>query len=93
MAWHMYVIRTTDQKLYAGVTTDVERRFKEHLSQGSRTARYLRAHKPECLVFSQQIGNRSLALKVEYCFKRLPRQRKEGIVRAGQLSFDKEQAG
>ena len=85
MAWHLYIIRTTDQKLYAGVTTDVERRFKEHLSQSCRTARYLRAHKPECLVFSQLIGDRSLALKVEYWFKRLPRKRKESIVQGGRL--------
>lgn len=87
-AWHLYVIRTTDQKLYAGVTTDVQRRFKEHLSQGSKAARYLRAHKPQRLVFSQLIGDRSSALKVEYWFKWLPRERKERIVRAGQLEFD-----
>ena len=88
VAWHLYVIRTRDQKLYAGVTTDVQRRFKEHLSQGRRAARYLRAHKPERLVFSQLIGDQSLALKVEYWFKRLPRQRKERIIRAGQLGVD-----
>jgi putative endonuclease len=93
MPWHLYVIRTIDQKLYAGVTTDVQRRFREHLSQGRRTARYLRAHKPERLVFSQVIGDRSSALRVEYWFKGLSRKWKEGIVRAGRLGFDKEQAG
>jgi putative endonuclease len=86
VAWHLYVIRTVDQKLYAGVTTDVQRRFKEHLRQGHRAARYLRAHKPQRLVFSQEIGSRSLVLKVEHWFKRLPRQRKERIVRSGRLN-------
>ena len=85
MPWHLYVIRTTDQKLYAGVTTDIERRFQEHLSQGSRAARFLRAHKPESLVFSQLIGDRSSALKVENWFKRLPRERKDRIIRTGRL--------
>jgi putative endonuclease len=88
MPWHLYVIRTTDQKLYAGVTTDVQRRFREHLSQGRRTARYLRAHKPKALVFSQVIGDRSSALRVEYWFKRLSRERKEKVIRAGRLRID-----
>lgn len=85
MAWHLYVIRTTDQKLYAGVTTDVQRRFQEHLGQGRRMARYLRAHKPQHLVFSQLIGDRSSALRVEYWFKSLPRERKERIILGGLL--------
>lgn len=85
LAWHLYVIRTADRKLYAGVTTDVQRRFREHLSQGRKTARYLRAHKPKALVFSQVIGDRSSALRVEYWFKRLPRER-EGVGYPGRAS-------
>ena len=88
MIWHLYVIRTVDQYLYAGVSTDVQRRFAEHLGQGRKCARYLRAHRPARLVFFQAIGSRSLALKVEYRFKQLTRAQKEGIVRAGRLCFD-----
>jgi putative endonuclease len=88
LTWYLYVVRTVDKYLYAGVSTDVERRFAEHLRQGRKTARYLRAHKPRRLVFSQTIGDRSLALKVEYRFKQLTRAQKERIVRAGRLCFD-----
>lgn len=88
MAWYLYVVRTVDRHLYAGVSTDVERRFAEHLGQSRKAARYLRAHKPARLVFSQAIGSRSLALKVEYRFKQLTRAQKECIVRAGRLCFD-----
>jgi predicted GIY-YIG superfamily endonuclease len=42
------------------------------------------------LVLSQLIGDRSSALRVEYWFKRLPRERKERIVRDGRLRFDKD---
>jgi len=87
MPWHLYVIRTVDHTLYAGVTTDVARRFREHLSQGRKTARYLRAHKPKELVFVQEIGDQSMALKVEYWFKRLPRARKERVIQAGRLDL------
>ena len=92
MPWHLYVIRTADRKLYAGVTKDVQRRFQEHLSQGRRAARYLRAHKPKALVFSQLIGDRSSALKAEYLFKGLSRERKERVIRAGRLHLDREYA-
>lgn len=88
MTWYLYVVRTVDRHLYAGVSTDVERRFAEHLSQGRKAARYLRAHRPARLVFSQPIGSRSLALKVEYRFKQLTRLQKQRIVRAGRLCFD-----
>ena len=88
--WHLYVIRTLDGFLYSGISTNVPRRFKEHLSQGSRTAKYLMAHKPGRLAFSMVIGDKSLALRVEYSFKRLAKKEKERIVKAKRLVFDKE---
>ena len=88
VSWYLYVIRTVDQHLYAGVSTDVSRRFAEHQGRGPKAARYLRAHPPQCLVLSQAIGSRSLALKVEYQFKKLARSQKEHLVRAGALRFD-----
>ena len=87
--WHLYVVRTVDNTLYAGIATDVDRRYAEHCARGPRSARYLRAHKPRRLVFRQAVGSRSLALKVEYRFKRLPRTAKNAIVRAGRLVCDR----
>ena len=37
-----------------------------------------------------RLGPRPLALKVEYRFKQLPKRRKEAIVRAGRLRFDRK---
>jgi putative endonuclease len=87
-SWHLYVVRTVDNTLYAGIATDVDRRYAEHRGGGPRCARYLRAHRPKKLVFRQFIGSRSLALKVEYRFKQLPRLTKSAIVRAGRLACD-----
>ncbi len=88
--WHLYVVRTVDGSLYAGITTDVLRRFREHAAQGHRTAGYLRAHRPQVLAFSLPVGDKALALKVEYHFKRLAKRDKERIVREQHLCFDKE---
>ena len=88
--WHLYIVRTTDHSLYAGISTDVQRRFREHLAQGRKTARYLLAHKPQELAFSLAIGDRALALKVEYHFKRLSKGEKERIVDSGHLIYDRD---
>lgn len=89
MTWHLYVIRTASGSLYAGITTDIRRRYQEHLAGGPRAAKYLRANPPKELVLSRRVGPRPLALKVEWRFKRLTKRRKEAIVRAGRLRFDR----
>lgn len=88
--WHLYVIRTIDGCLYAGIATDVRRRYQEHVTGGSKAARFLRAKPPRELVFKHRIGSRSLAIRVEYRFKRLSKRNKESIIRAGKLRFDRE---
>ncbi len=88
--WHLYVVRTVQGALYAGIATDVRRRYREHVTGGPRAARFLRAQPPRELVFRRRIGSRSLALKVEYRFKQLPKRLKEAIIRERRLRFDRE---
>ncbi len=85
--WHLYIIRTACNKLYTGVTTDVERRFHEHDSSGPRCARSLRGKGPLQLVFSRSVGDRSQALKLEWQVKRLPRRHKDELI-AGVRALD-----
>jgi putative endonuclease len=86
--WWVYIIRTVDDHLYSGVTTDVARRFREHLAGGRRASRYLKAHPPQTLAFSMPIGNRSQAQRVEHQLKRLSRPCKEALIRRRRLEFD-----
>ena len=86
--WYLYLVKTVDNSMYAGISTDVDRRFREHCAQGRKTAKYLLAHKPLSLAFSQALGDRSLALKVEYQFKLLSKKDKDRIVDAQQLIFE-----
>jgi len=86
--WYIYVILTVDGFYYTGISTDPERRYREHLAGMSRSARYLKAHRPEKLVFIYEIGDHTLALKVEYQFKKLLRRVKEKIITERCLIFD-----
>jgi putative endonuclease len=56
--WSVYIIRCGDGSLYTGIATDVERRFGEHVSQGPKTAKYLRGRLPLEIVYRREIGSR-----------------------------------
>ena len=56
VTWHLYVVRTDKGTLYAGIATDVMRRYQEHVAGGPKAARFLRANTPRELVFSRRIG-------------------------------------
>ena len=74
----MYFVRTREGALYAGIATDVERRFDEHLD--GTGAKYLRGKGPLELVYARTIGPRGEALRVEGKLKRMPKAEKERIV-------------
>lgn len=82
-SWHVYIVRTRDGSLYTGITTDVARRLKEHLARNGRGARYLRGRAPLDIVYRRKLGERRLALQVEWRLKRRPRAAKEAIVTEG----------
>lgn len=84
--WHVYLIRTGSGALYTGITTDVERRFREHCD-GARGARALRGKGPLQLVYSRRAGDRSAASRLELAIKRLPKPRKEALL-AGTLPLE-----
>lgn len=73
--WYLYLIETANGALYTGITTDVERRFREH-DGGKRGARALRGKGPLRLVHRQAVGSRSEALKLEAWLKKQSAQAK-----------------
>ena len=77
--WHLYLIRTRQNALYTGITTDVLQRLAEHKA-GKQGAKYLRSKGPLQLVYQIEIGSRSTASKAEYKLKRLTKPQKEKIV-------------
>lgn len=78
-SWFLYLVRTRQNALYTGIAVDVQKRFAEH-EQGKKGAKYLRAKGPLQLVYSVEVGSRSLASKAEYRLKRLSKSQKECIV-------------
>jgi len=73
--YYLYILKCADQTLYTGLTTNLERRVREHNS--SRLgAKYTRIRRPVRLVFSKKFLNRSTAGKEEFRIKKLSRKEK-----------------
>ncbi len=79
--WYLYLIRCRDGTLYTGISTDVDRRFAQHQGAGNAGSRYLKGRGPLNLVFQENLGSKSLALKVECRVKRMPKARKEKLIK------------
>lgn len=75
----LYIVRCADGTLYTGIATDVRRRVAEHQS-GARGAKFLRGKEPLEIVFSEAVGDRAQASRLEYRVKRLSRQRKLDLI-------------
>lgn len=73
MAWFVYILRCRGGSLYTGITTDPERRVREHNEGG---AHYTRARRPVELVYAEVSASRSQACKRELQIKRLSRRDK-----------------
>lgn len=85
--WSVYMIRCADNSLYTGVSTDVERRFQEHLNGDAKSAKYLKGKGPLSLAFQWHIGSRSEAQKAECQIKKLSKQQKEKIIQDKSLPW------
>lgn len=79
MSWQVYIIEASDQRLYTGITTDVERRFEQHAS-GKGGARFFRGRSPRALRYIEESADRSSASKREAAIKKLSRSEKLALI-------------
>jgi putative endonuclease len=75
-AWSVYLVRCADGSLYAGITTDVERRVAQHNGEQPGGARYTRARRPVELAHREDGLDRSAAARREAELKRTSRSEK-----------------
>ena len=80
--WYVYIIRASDESLYTGITTDVERRFNEHCGT-PRGARFFRGRQPLEVVYTENHPDRSSALRRESVIKALSRGLKLELIGGG----------
>ena len=72
--WFVYILRCSDDTLYCGATTDVERRVKEH--NGGTASRYTRSRRPVTLLGYAAFPDRGTAQRAEHAVKKRPSEEK-----------------
>lgn len=72
--WQVYIIHCSDDSYYTGITTDVERRFEQHMN--GKGAKYFYGRAPVEVVYTEACENRSAASQREAEIKSLSRAQK-----------------
>jgi len=79
LKYYIYILECADKSLYTGITTDLKRRFKEHLA--GKGGAYTRSHPPVKIRYSESARSRSRALKREAEIKSWPRTKKLALIK------------
>lgn len=83
-----YMLRCDDGSIYTGITTDVDRRFSEHLEKKEKGAEYTHNHSVKKVEAVWKSENRATASKLEFYIKKLSKAEKEKLIKDN-LSFYK----
>jgi putative endonuclease len=78
MNWLVYIILCSDDTLYTGITTDLQRRISQHAS--GRGAKYFRGRRPLEVVYQEDGHTRSSAGRRELEIKNLARTEKRLLI-------------
>ncbi|MEA2091745.1 MAG: GIY-YIG nuclease family protein [Campylobacterota bacterium] len=81
MSYFVYIVECSDNTLYTGIATDVERRLDEH-NNSDKGAKYTKIRRPVKLVYSEVQEDRSSASKREHAIKKLTRNEKLDLINA-----------
>lgn len=78
--WFLYLLRTGNGSLYTGISTEPQRRLRQHQGELAGGAKALRGKGPLQLVWQQEMPDRASASQAEYQLKQLTKQQKEQLV-------------
>lgn len=85
--YYVYILRCADDSLYTGITSDLDRRLKEHQTGVLKSA-YTYKRRPVRLEYFEKFTTPELAIAFEKRLKNWSKQKKEALI-AGE--FDRLQ--
>lgn len=81
--WWVYLVQCRDGTFYTGITTDPQRRLRQHNGELVGGARYTRPRRPVTLVYQEACCDRSHASQREAVVRKLSRTRKQALATHG----------
>ena len=78
---YIYLVRCSDDSLYCGWTTDLERRIDAHNGHIPGGAKYTRGRRPVTLVYAESFHQKQEAQRREYAIKRMTKTKKLRLIK------------
>ncbi|WP_439134106.1 GIY-YIG nuclease family protein [Pseudomaricurvus sp.] len=78
--WCVYIILSSDNRLYTGITTDIEKRWHAHCNT-QQGAKFFRGRSPKQLLYIESGFDRSSASQREAAIKKLNRAQKLVLIK------------
>jgi len=78
MAYYCYILECKDGSLYTGWSTDPFRRTQQH--NRGKGAKYTQQHRPVQLVYTEELPDRSTAMRRESSIKKMSHARKKTLI-------------
>lgn len=72
--YYVYILKCSDGSLYCGITNDIKKRMEKHKS--GKGSKYVRAHMPFEVVYTEEHEDRSIASKRESEIKNMTKKEK-----------------
>ncbi len=72
--WYVYILLCEGGSLYTGISNNPKQRFLDH--KNGKGGKYTRAHRPIKILYTEQLSDKSLALKRELEIKSWGREKK-----------------
>ncbi len=87
MNWYVYIACCSDNSLYTGITTDLNRREIEHNTDNKLGAKSLRGKRPVHIIYYERYNNQSEARTREASIKNWTRINKIKLINSGNTGF------
>lgn len=82
---YLYMVECEGGTLYTGITTNIEKRMKDHKERRPNCAKYTRSHPVKRLRALWETEHYDHARKAEYAVKQLTRKQKDELVAAPEM--------
>ena len=83
--WYLYILKCSDFSLYTGVTSDIDKRIKEYNSK--KGGSYTRIRISVELIYKEQYGSKSQALKREAQLKGWTKKKKIALINGNKFKL------
>jgi putative endonuclease len=81
MPWFVYMLQCSGDRFYTGITTNLERRFAEHVS--GKGGHFTRSFPPSKMVYQEPCSGRGAASVREAAIKRMSHSDKNKLALTG----------